>query len=415
MANVGIIGAGIAGLHLGLQLQKEGLSPTIYTDRRGDEIRQGRLLNTVSLGWRARDLDEALGVRYWDEPGNTIGQMYIHLVEEQHLLLPGNWTGAGLLVIDMRLYLPRLMDAFEARGGRIVQRRVDPDGVAALAVEHDLVVVATGRDRLTSLFERIPEESPFTEPQRVLWAGIVRGIAPPEHNRLTFHIIPGVGEWLEISPFVTAQGRTTAFLVEAIPGGPIESLVRMRHEDGPARFDQAMLAACMEYLPGTRDRIDPGEFAVRGPLDYIAGALTPTVRRGYCTLDSGKGSGRCVVALGDVHILHDPIVGQGGNMAVRTAWLLGEMIVEHARAGQALDEDFCIRAAQRQWEASIPSTYMSNDMLRPMPPHMRKLFQVASQKQAVADAFIETIVNPPRGWEVRSSPENTEAFLAELA
>lgn len=46
--NVGIVGAGIAGLHLALYLQKHGVDATVITDRPPEEYRDMRLLNTVA-------------------------------------------------------------------------------------------------------------------------------------------------------------------------------------------------------------------------------------------------------------------------------------------------------------------------------------------------------------------------------
>lgn len=46
--HIGIVGAGIAGLHLALYLQKHGIDATLITDRTPDDYRGIRLLNTVA-------------------------------------------------------------------------------------------------------------------------------------------------------------------------------------------------------------------------------------------------------------------------------------------------------------------------------------------------------------------------------
>ena len=46
---IGIIGAGTAGLHLALYLQKHGVKTTIFTDRPAADYRGMRLLNTIPL------------------------------------------------------------------------------------------------------------------------------------------------------------------------------------------------------------------------------------------------------------------------------------------------------------------------------------------------------------------------------
>jgi 2-polyprenyl-6-methoxyphenol hydroxylase-like FAD-dependent oxidoreductase len=68
MTTVGIVGAGIAGLHLALYLQQHGLVATLYADRSAAEIRAGRLPNTVALMGATRARDTALGTNHWDTP-----------------------------------------------------------------------------------------------------------------------------------------------------------------------------------------------------------------------------------------------------------------------------------------------------------------------------------------------------------
>ena len=46
--SIGIVGAGTAGLHLGLHLIENGVEATIYTDRRPEEYASMRLLTTMS-------------------------------------------------------------------------------------------------------------------------------------------------------------------------------------------------------------------------------------------------------------------------------------------------------------------------------------------------------------------------------
>ncbi len=49
MPTIAIVGAGVAGLHLALHLQREGLDVSLYEERTPDEIRTGRLPSTVGL------------------------------------------------------------------------------------------------------------------------------------------------------------------------------------------------------------------------------------------------------------------------------------------------------------------------------------------------------------------------------
>ena len=47
MTDIAIIGAGISGLTLALTLQRRGVDCTVHADRTSDEMRRGRLPNTV--------------------------------------------------------------------------------------------------------------------------------------------------------------------------------------------------------------------------------------------------------------------------------------------------------------------------------------------------------------------------------
>ena len=66
--NIGIVGAGIAGLHLALYLQKHGVDATIITDRAPEDYRNGRLLNTVAHHHVTIAREDYLGVNHWTDP-----------------------------------------------------------------------------------------------------------------------------------------------------------------------------------------------------------------------------------------------------------------------------------------------------------------------------------------------------------
>lgn len=77
MVNIGIIGAGVAGLQLGLYLQKRGLSPTLYAESTPEAMRGARLPNTAAFMPTSRARDRELGVNHWDAP--DIGVFYFNI------------------------------------------------------------------------------------------------------------------------------------------------------------------------------------------------------------------------------------------------------------------------------------------------------------------------------------------------
>jgi 2-polyprenyl-6-methoxyphenol hydroxylase-like FAD-dependent oxidoreductase len=406
MPRIAIIGAGVAGLHLGLLLQQHGVDVTIYTERGADELRAGRLPNTVALVGATRARDRALGVNHWDAPENDTLGLHLHIGIEPAIEFRGN-LDQPVLFIDMRVYLSRLLEDFAGRGGEVVRAAMDVAAVQRLAPEHDLVVVAAGRAGLGDMFPRVDERSPYAGPQRSLFAGLFRGIRMPERSYFQFQIVPGQGEIFE-PQFLTFEGRVPGLLIEGIPGGDIDRVIRM-HQEEPARFIDALYDLLHAYAPLTRQRLEGRDaFDLRRPLDALSGAVTPVVRRFHAVLDGG----RCAVALGDTHITHDPAGGQGANAAARAAWAFGELLLERLRQGGALDEGFCARAEQRLWEVLEPVTLFSNALLGPPPPHVMALFAAAGRSQAVADGFANNFNHPDRLWASMATPEGTERFLA---
>lgn len=387
-ANIGIVGAGIGGLHLGLYLRQHGVAATLYTDRSADAVRTGRLLNTASLGGGTRERDRALGVAHWDTPDAEVSCIDFDL-EQPALRFRGQFARPNLLV-DMRHYLPRLLEAFEARGGRVAIEEVDPTRLSQLARDHACLVVATGRSGLSELFPRIPEHSPFREPQRRILAVLCTGLRPSAPAALTIQVVPGRGELLDF-PFLREDGRVGCINVQAIPGGPFEPMARMRHADDPAGFRAALLAVMRAHAPLTRPRIDPGAFDVLGPSHVLQGGITPTVRRGHAAL----GDGRFAIALGDAHITHDPIGAQGANAASRAAWILGERIVAQLAAGRSFDAEFCAQTEQTLWQAMRAATEWSNVLLGPPPQRLVDLLVAASRDPAIANAYADNFTDHP--------------------
>jgi styrene monooxygenase A-like protein len=406
MTTIGIVGAGIAGLHLALHLQKHCIEATLYADRSAEEIRGGRLPSTVALMGATRARDTALGTNHWDAPELGTHGMAIRIAGEPPLSVSANVT-LPFLFIDMRVYVPRLMVDFQERGGAVVVAPIKAEDLASLAARHDLLVVAAGRVGLGDLFPRLAARSPYAAPQRRIFAGLFRGIRHPSPFKMGFNIIPGHGEVFE-NQFLTLDGHTSGLLIEAIPGGALEPLTRLRYEDDPAAFNAAVLAMVRECAPDTYARTDPSQFGLTRALDTLSGSVTPTARRGWAPL----GDGKFALAVGDAHITHDPLTGQGANAASRGAWSLAERLIAHASSGGGFDQAFCVGVEQDLWDDARAVTEWTNAFLQPPPPHAIALLVAASQNQAIGDAFGDNFNDPQRQWGVLSSPDATAAFLA---
>ena len=406
MSDIGIVGAGTAGLHLALFLQSRGLEPTLYAERTADEVLRGRLANTVVHNYRTRARERELGVNLWDETAPAIAGHW-HSIPHEHgrLDFPGYFPSPSLSV-DYRTYQSKLLELFEERGGKAEVGQVGRDDLGRLAGRHDLVVVSTGRGGLVDLFPVIPGRSPFAQPARVLSAGLYRGIAgtgAPHHVELS--LLGPLGEIINI-PMQSHDGPVEVLLFECVPGGDLAEVSLTPYAEDPKAHDRLVLDKLRTYAPRVFERVDETSFGVVDPTSILQGAIVPTARESYAALDGG----RYAIAVGDAHVQMDPVVGLGANAASLSAFAVGEEIVE----GGPFDEVFCERVDERRLPGVLAHFDFTNVMLAP-PPHALDVIGAMSQNPALADAFTDNFTDPARHLEYLASPEATAAYIGSFA
>src|SRR4051794_10420376 len=115
MYSIGIVGAGIAGLHLGLFLQQRGVSGTIYAERSPSELLGSRLPALVARVAHTRERERRLGVNHWDGTPNDMPGFGVRVDGEQPLTFHGAFAQPAIAV-DMRIYCARLLEDFAMRG-----------------------------------------------------------------------------------------------------------------------------------------------------------------------------------------------------------------------------------------------------------------------------------------------------------
>lgn len=402
MAEVGILGTGISGLHVALFLQHAGVETAVYAERTPDEIRGGRLPNTVARFGHTRARERALGIHLWDAVEYDCPSIHVQIPGDPPLGFRGD-LHRPYTFLDFRIYLAALLEEYERRGGRVIVGPVDASDVVALSGKHELMVVASGRDTAARLFPRDAERSPYTVPQRTVCAGIFRGIAWPDPPGVSFNISPGVGEIFQ-GTFHSFDGPTSNLLFEALPGGPLQAVMDLKYEDDPGAFNRTVLELVKEHAPSIFERIDQREFGLTRPLDLVQGAITPVVRKAWASL----GNGKYAVAVGDAWVLNDPITGQGANLGSHCAEVLAQAIIEDL----AYDEWFCRTVEARMWAFAEPVVAWTNAFLQPPPPHVIDLVVAAATDQRVADAFAENFDDPQAMWRSVATQQRTEAFCA---
>lgn len=401
MTSIGIVGTGISGLQLALTLQQAGVDTTVYAEHTPDQIRQARLMNTVSRFGPTVARERALGVAHWAEDPSNYHRGHIQVSGTPVAFVGHLDEAAGN--VDFRLYLSQLLEDYAARGGSVVHGRRSVEDIVAGTADHDLTVVAAGRESVAEFFPRDAARSPYDAPQRRLCAFIADGIGPADPFGMAIQIVPEAGE-IFCMPFLSRHGMMTVLCFEAIPGGAFESIVTTRYDADPGAFEHLALDLLSRHAPGLYERVDREAFRVTDPTDVLQGAITPTVRKPYCEVAPG----RFVVAVGDAYVANDPVGGQGANLGSRSADVMADAILRDV----AFDEWFCRGLARDLWTAAEPVVNFNNAFLAPPPPHIEGLLGAATGCQAVADAFVNLYADPTAMWRTIATPERTAAFIA---
>lgn len=402
---IAVIGAGTAGLHLGLHLRQFGIDVTIFSDRRPDQFQGLRLLNTVAHHHVTVEREDDLGCNHWPLDEYGYSGHYYFVGGPQPLRFYGALERRSRAV-DYRIYQPRLMEDFLARGGVIEFREITHDDIPELVRKFDLIVVCTGKGPFGQMFKPEPAHSPFERPQRALCVGLFKGIREPATRAVVMNFSPGAGEMIEI-PTYSYGGMATALVIENHVGGDLEVLAKASYAENPRAFLDLLLQKLRQHYPDCADRIDEREFDLaNGPLDILQGGVTPTVRKSHVALDGGK----LAVALGDVQAVVDPVLGQGANMASYAAIILAEEIV-----GQDVyDERFMERVEGRRRDRVLSATRWTNYILNALgslDPDLLNYIGALSQRPDLADEFTENFNFPERQWDCFASPDRIRAWI----
>ena len=403
--HIGIVGAGIAGLHLALYLQKHGVDATLITDRAPEDYRNLRLLNTVAHHHVTIAREDYLGVNHWKDPKDHY-YYHDHAFNFPEPIKFRGYFSKASRAVDYRIYLPALMEDFQRRGGKIEYRRIEESDIGPLVARFDLLVVAAGKGPLGQLFAYRPEQTPYSQPQRRLCVGLYTGVRQPDPMNVTLSVSPGHGEMIVI-PTITFGGVANALLMENVPGGDMEELATISYEKDRQHFLRVLLDKLEKHHPTTYDRIDTARFDLAQPTDLLQGGIVPTVRNTVVEFEGGK----CALALGDVHSVVDPMMGQGANVASYAAFVVGEEIVN----SDVLDARFCEKVDLKRQDRVLAASRWTNLMLQPPSEALGMLIGAMSQNRALADEFTENFNYPDYQWDRVSSPQRIHAWVGRMS
>ncbi len=401
---VAVVGAGPAGTTLALGLLQHGYDVTLVSDRTAEEIRTGSVMSSQITFESALEVETSLGITDLLPKAPPIEQMSYDTTRADgsraSFRTPFQSPARS---IDQRLKLPLLMEAIERLGGKIVVRSADVDDVEDLARSHDLVVVSTGRGGLTSLFDVDPARSPYSSPQRVASLTYLRGMASdPLGPALRYHSVEGVGECFTC-PGLTVDGPCDIFVVEGVPGGPLDCWDDVTTSaDHMSRLREVLA----EHFPDEAARTGDG-WSLVDEKSVLRGRISPVVRRPVGLLPSGAP----VLGMADVVVLNDPLTSQGSNNAIKSASFYLDAITGH---DGAFDAAWMRRTFDNFWRGWAQwATAWTNAWLQPANEHQRDVVDAATRHPGVAwqmaAGFDDARLFSP--WWF--SPAAAEAFIAE--
>lgn len=406
MRKIIIVGAGQAGLQLGIGLLDAGYDVTIVSNRTGDQIRDGKVMSSQCMFGGALARERALGLNLWDDECPPVEGISF-TVPDGNGGKAFSWASrvdVPAQSVDQRVKMPAWIIEFERRGGKVELTDAGLDELESYTREADLVVVAAGKGDIAKLFTRDATRSTYDKPQRALALTYVTGLTPrPEHSAVSFNLVPGVGEYF-VFPALTTTGPCEIMVFEGVPGGPFDSWGDVRT---PAEHLAHSRALLQRFLPWEAERAV--DVALTDDNGILAGRFPPTVRHPVGVLPSGA----VVLGLADVVVLNDPITGQGSNNASKCAASYLNSILEHRDA--PFDSAFMQATFERYWDYARYVAEWTNALLAPPPPHVLDLLGAAAGNPRIARRFANGFDDPRDFHHWFMDPATAAAYLAESA
>lgn len=403
MRRIGIIGAGQAGLYLGIGLLTAGYDVTVFSEHTPESILAAKLMSTQILFPDVLQLERNLGLNFWDDECPSCERTCNEVCDTERNLalvisniLEKPWQG-----VDLRLKISTWMQEFRRRGGELVIQKMTPLDLDECVQNYDLAVVSVGKGSLSNLFERDEQKSYHDKPKRHIGAGIYTGL---KGDKIDFHTLRatnifGVGEILVV-PFYN-KDRTPAYIVSAgaYPGGVMDRFLGVQSGQELVEISKKII---QELTPWNYEIVENMELT--DEKDWLCGAITPTVRHAIANLPSGA----TVMGIADTVILHDPIAGQGGNNAIKMAHLVTQRIIEHGKL--AFDESWMQSVFAEFWEYAQYANAFADSMLAPS-PHLQDIMGAMAQNPEIARDFLQGYNHPPSLHPWFFDPEAANKYL----
>jgi hypothetical protein len=359
--SIAVIGAGLAGAGAALVLARAGYRVDLYSDRTREALRdEVPATGTAILFGASRTADaKIIDDLYADNPAAHFGASAAGLANPDNPSgvdsFPARYTYEAQSV-DARLRADDRLAAFLDLTGDTASAfhvtRVTPADLDRIAAEHDLTLVATGKGGLADAFTTDHERTPYPGPQRRVLTVTAAGLSS-DHLFSGRAEVPGVNNALLslhgegevfVGPYLHKDGIDAwVILAWAKPGTATEkAFAEATDAESSLRILQDLHHRVLPDVADDLDRLRPID---ADPHSWLAGAVTPRVRRPVGYTDGGN----LVAALGDTAIAVDPIAGQGAQLGDFQVAALVEGLTAAEASGQPWDADLLTDLFETHW------------------------------------------------------------------
>lgn len=400
MRNIAIIGAGQAGLLAGHALIKQGYNVTLFSDKSPEDfLTKAKPTGAAGRFNMALEFERELGLNHWDKEVPWVTYAHVTLcptLNNRLMTVCGRLKKPGC-AIDLRLQSHRWMIDLEKKGAKVNIEKVTVERLDAIAKEHDLTIVAAGREDIQKVFERDDARSTYTKPPRKLSAvgvtGNAMGFEGAPGIPVKFNLFPEYGECFWVPWYHKDHQQAWMLLVEAKEGGPLDRFDSANSGEQVVNITREIIKEMMPWdYSWTKDMKLADEHA------WLVGSFVPVVKKPVGKLPSG----RIVMPLGDTAISVDPIAGQGANCGNKMVRNLIECMVAHK--DKPFDAEWMTATFEKFWARHHWIDKLSTLFLEPMTDAGKEFLIAAygstgrpeddSVEQMVADAFANNFDDP---------------------
>jgi hypothetical protein len=399
-----IVGGGQAGLQLGIGLRQKNLEVSLVSNRKADDIHNGKVTSSQGMFDDALQSERDLGINFWEPECPNMDGIGLNVAAQDGHGLALHWAyrlDKPAQSVDQRIKYSGWMEHFEKIGGELVIQEAGIDDLEGYSRNSDLVIVASGKADVGGLFERDAARSPFDKPARIWGMLYVTGVEPVDgFSRFTVSLLPGIGECFVI-PALTIGGACYILGFAGLPGGPMDCWRDVHTPDDYLTRGKDILR---QFVPWEAERCR--NMALTDLNGVLAGQVTPTVRKPVGQLPSGA----LVLGMADAVVLNDPIAGQGSNNAAKASRTYLNRILENG--DRPFDRAWMQQTFDCFWDYAQWATGFSNGFLMPPPPHVINILGAAQTSEKIGRAFANGFNDPRTLFPWFADPVEAERFIA---